>query len=68
MRCAVRPRVQFGPTPIDFLLCSPPSLGGIHSLLASLVVLDRPIAGLWLSDHFGLLTELELDAVPPLES
>lgn len=62
---------KFGIVPdrrIDFLLCSPPSLGGIHSLLASRVVLDRPIAGLWPSDHFGLFTELELDAMPPLES
>ncbi len=53
---------------IDFLLCSPPSLGGIHSLLGSRVVLDQPIAGLWPSDHFGLFTELELDAFAPLET
>jgi endonuclease/exonuclease/phosphatase family metal-dependent hydrolase len=50
---------------IDFLLCSPVALGGVAGVRASRVVLDAPVGDRWLSDHFGLLSELELDVPAP---
>lgn len=62
---------KFGIVPdrrIDLLMCSPPALGGIHELHEARVVLDKPVDGRWLSDHYGLLVDLSLDAPAPLEA
>ena len=50
---------------IDFLWCSPLVLGGIAAIEDARVVLDAPAEGRWLSDHFGLLADLALDAPEP---
>lgn len=50
---------------IDFLWCSPIALGGLAAIDDCRVVLDAPVDGRWLSDHFGLLADLSLDAPEP---
>lgn len=50
---------------IDHLLCSPIVLGGVSEVRSSRVVFDAPVGGVWLSDHAGVLSELELDLPAP---
>lgn len=50
---------------IDLLWSSPIALGGVASIDDARVVLDAPVGGRWLSDHFGLLVDLSLDTPPP---
>jgi len=53
---------------IDAIWTTPIALGGIASIDAARVVLDAPIQGRWLSDHFGLLVDLTLDAPDPVDA
>ncbi len=43
---------------IDYVLVGPPAAGGRGHVRRVRLVGDRPVAGVWPSDHCGVLAEL----------
>jgi endonuclease/exonuclease/phosphatase family metal-dependent hydrolase len=50
---------------IDYVLVGVPTAGGAGRIRSARLIGDRPVNGVWPSDHAGVLTELQGTARPP---